>query len=280
MECKFVDLYKYWGQKRPEGGAGFLHIYAQHVPAKLVPRRHPAVLVIPGGGYSHVSEREGEPVALRFLCRGYCAFVLAYSVAPVRFPAQLREAAMAMGYIRQNADALGVDPGMVAAIGFSAGGHLCGMLGTLFDVPEVADIGSAAQIRPNALGLCYPVAVSWGHTHEGSFCNLCGEDGALRSRLSLDRLVRPDMPPVYLWHTRDDGTVPCRNTLILAQALESAGVSMAMRLHLHGEHGLSTADTQAYPAGRIPAVSPGVTAWPEEMMEFFGEIGLKVTDWE
>ena len=40
----------------------------------------PLVLVIPGGGYEHVSPREGDPVALRFLAAGYHAAVLHYSV--------------------------------------------------------------------------------------------------------------------------------------------------------------------------------------------------------
>lgn len=40
----------------------------------------PAVVVVPGGGYDHVSPREGEPVALRLLAMGYQAFVLNYSL--------------------------------------------------------------------------------------------------------------------------------------------------------------------------------------------------------
>ncbi len=46
----------------------------------------PAVVVVPGGGYDHVSPREGEPVALRLLAMGYQAFVLNYSVAPAVYP--------------------------------------------------------------------------------------------------------------------------------------------------------------------------------------------------
>ncbi len=281
MQQEFVDLYKYIGETRPNGGTGYLSCYIQRTSAAISARRlRPAVLIIPGGGYGHVSPREGEPVALRFLSRGYQAFVLEYSVAPVRFPHPLREAAMAMRYIRENAAALEIDPAMVAAVGFSAGGHLCGMLGTLFDGPEVADIASEAQLRPDALGLCYPVAISWGPTHEGSFQNLCGGDAQLRSRLSLDRLVRPDMPPVYLWHTRSDETVPCRNSLVLANALEAAGTDFAMRIYRLGRHGLSTADAQVYPADALPRVSPGLPHWPEEMMDFFAETGLKITDQE
>lgn len=281
MQQKFVDLYEYFRLERPQGGAGYLSCYVQLTPTSISPRRlRPAVLVIPGGGYGHVSAREGEPVALRFLARGYSAFVLDYSVAPAKFPVPLQEAAMAMAYIRAHAGQFGIDPAMVAAIGFSAGGHLCGMLGMLYDAPEVAHIGTAAQLRPDALGLCYPVAVSWGATHEGSFENLCGDDKALRERLSLERLVRPGMPPVYLWHTRDDDCVPVRNSLILANALEEAGVELAMRIYRHGWHGLSVADAQVYSANVKPEMSPEVPGWPEEMMGFFREIGLKIKDLE
>ncbi len=281
MQQKFVDLYKYFRLERPEGAAGYLSCYIQLTPASISPSRlRPAVLVIPGGGYGHVSAREGEPVALRFLAQGYSAFVLEYSVAPAKFPVQLQEAAMAMCYIRRHAPEFEVDPGMVAAIGFSAGGHLCGMLGMLYDAPEVAHIAASDQLRPDALGLCYPVAVSWGATHEGSFENLSGGDKNLRERLSLDRLVRPDMPPVYLWHTRDDDCVPVRNSLILANALEEAGVELAMRIYRHGWHGLSVADAQVYPANVKPEKSPDVPGWPEEMMGFFREIGLKIKDLE
>lgn len=280
MRQQFVELYEYFGFPKPPMATGTLTGYLQENPVGGAQRLRPAVLVVPGGGYGHVSKREGTPVALRFLARGWNVFVLEYSVAPLRFPVQLQEAAMAMGYIRNNAAALGIDPAMVAAVGFSAGGHLCGTLGTLFDAPEVAHIGSGMLLRPDALGLCYPVAVSWGKTHEGSFDCLCGEDPLLRRRLSLDALARSDMPPVFLWHTRDDESVPCRNSLLLAAALEEKGVEFALHMYRHGPHGLSTADTQAYADTALPHISPDLLDWPEKMMGFFREIGLKTRDLE
>lgn len=274
-----VDLYEHFGYSKPDHADGRLCCYILDTAAAISPsRRHPAVLVIPGGGYCHVSAREGEPVALRFLNRGYCAFVLQYSVAPVRFPTALREAAMAMRYIREHSASLFVDAGMVAAMGFSAGGHLCGCLGTMFDSHEVSDIGDGALLRPDGLGLCYPVAVSWGPTHEGSFDCLCGGDLPLRHSLSLDRRIRPDMPPVFLWHTRDDACVPCRNSLILAEGLDSAGVAFALHIYRNGQHGLSTADQQAYPVWQVPAISSDVPGWVDGMLGFFGEIGFSMTD--
>lgn len=278
MQLKTLDLYEYFGYSKPAYSTGILHCYIQKTDVVVDGDRRPAVLILPGGGYGHVSERESEPVALRMLAAGFQAFVLHYSVAPAVFPVALREAAMAMAFIRKNALDLGVDPGKVAAMGFSAGGHLCGLLSTLYDSREVADLGAPAQLRPDALGLCYPVAVSWGHTHEGSFRNLCGEDVQLRQRLSLDRLVREDMPPVFLWHTRDDGSVPCRNSLELARALEERGVLFSLHIYRSGPHGLSTADSQAYPAGQVPACSWDVPGWMEALQQFWKEIGLKRED--
>ena len=254
---------------------------ALRTPADISPRRRrPAILILPGGGYHHTSSREAENVAMRFVSAGYAAFVLRYSCAPSVFPTALREAAMAMRYIRQQADAYEIHPRMVAAMGFSAGGHLCGTLGTMFDCPEIADLGPGAMLRPDALALCYPVAVSWGRTHEGSFDNLTGGAPALRERLSLDRLVRPDMPPAFLWHTRDDGSVSCRNSLLLAAAMEEAGVDFALHIYHHGPHGLSTADATAFPTWGVPDVSSGVMGWIGEVLNFFSETGLRITDME
>lgn len=187
---------------------------------------------------------------------------------------------MAMRYIREQAEVFEVDPHMVAALGFSAGGHLCGTLGMLFDAPEVADLGAPELLRPDGLCLCYPVAVSWGRTHEGSFENLCGTDAPLRQRLSLEKLVRPDMPPAFLWHTREDTSVPCRNSLLLAQAMEEAGVDFALQLYRSGRHGLSTADAMAYPTYALPEISRDVTGWLQSCIRYFEEIGLKITDRE
>lgn len=279
MNEQFVNLYQHFGVEMPKNANAHLICYRMRTSGEVSPsRKKPAVLILPGGGYSHTSAREAEPVALRFAVRGYAAFVLHYSVAPCAFPVALREAAMAMRYIRENAAEFEVNPRMVAAMGFSAGGHLCGTLGTMFDSPEVADIGSGELIRPDALGLCYPVAVSWGRTHEGTFMHISGGDAALRERLSLERLVRPDMCPVFLWHTRDDDAVPCRNSLILAQALEEAGVDFTLYLYRRGRHGLSTADEMAYPVYGVPETSRDVAGWVGSMLDFFDEIGFKITD--
>lgn len=281
MITKTVDLYTHYALPRPEKAEGRLSCWIQQTSEKVsVSRRRPAILILPGGAYRWTSPREAEPIALRFVTRGYAAFVLDYTCAPHGFPVSLREAALAMRYIRENAAAFEVDPHMVAAMGFSAGGHLCGTLGMMYDCPEISDLGTAEEIRPDALGLCYPVAISWGNTHEESFENVSRGDASLRERLSLDRLVRPDMPPVFLWHTRDDQSVPVRNSLVLANALDEAGVDFAAHIYRHGQHGLSTADEMVYPVYGVPCVSWDVPGWLDAELAFFKEIGFAVTDGE
>lgn len=278
---RYVNLYEHFGVSAPENAGGKLRCLHNPTSWEVAPRRRrPAVLVIPGGGYCFNSEREALPIALRFLARGYVPFVINYAITPHSFPTQLREAAMAMRYIRENADAYEVDKTMVAAIGFSAGGHLCGTLGTMYDCPELSDIAPASVIRPDALALCYPVTMGWGPTHEETMNTVSGGDPELRQRLSLDCRVRPDMPPVFLWHTRDDDIVPCRNSIILAQKLDEAGVDFTFHLYRHGWHGLSTADSQVYGAEVTPGCSRDVPGWLDACADFWEDVGLRMTDSE
>ena len=92
--------------------------------------------------------------------------------------------------------------------------------------------------------------------------------------------MRPDMPPVFLWHTRQDVSVPCRNSLLLAQALEEAGVDFALHIYRSGRHGLSTADAMSHPVYDLPRVSPDVPGWIGACIQYLYEIGFTITDTE
>lgn len=276
MNVEIVDLYESCGIPKPEHGVGRLRCW---IPRPLQEgRTAPAVLILPGGAYACTSEREAEPVALRFAAQGYRAFVLDYACAPARFPMALGEAAMAMTYLRSHARVLGIQK--IAALGFSAGGHLCGLLGTLFDHQSLLPVPAGESVRPDALVLAYPVTVSHGKTHADSFVNLTGGDARLTEKLSLETLVRKDMPPVFLWHTRDDGAVPVFGTLALARALEENGVPFALHIYAHGEHGLSTADSLVYPANQMPKVSTDVPGWIAAAQGFLAEHGFGIDDGE
>ncbi len=276
-----VDLYAYFGLKRPEGGKGILTCMAPEAPVNMREhRRHPAILLLPGGAYMLVSDREAEPVALRYMAKGFCAFILDYSVAPIQYPVQLIEAAMAMAYIRLEAELFHVAPNKVAALGFSAGGHLCGCLATIFDdAPVLAALKENAHLaRPDAVVLAYPVITSGEKAHAASFLNLCGEDAALKARMSLETRVTKNAAPAFLWHTVADASVPVRNSLVLAMAYDEAGVPFTLHVFETGKHGLSTADSAVYALNEVPEVSAGVTDWINMSINWLFERGLRVDD--
>ena len=50
--------------------------------------KRPMMLICPGGGYEHTSDREAEPLAMHFLSIGYHVAVLRYSVAPAVYPTE------------------------------------------------------------------------------------------------------------------------------------------------------------------------------------------------
>lgn len=227
-------------------------------------RRRTAVIVVPGGGYWNCSDREQEPVAMRFLGMGCHAFILNYSVAPHRFPVSLRELAMSVAAIREHAAEWHIDTDRILVCGFSAGGHLTCSLGTFWNRPVAYEaIGKTPEeIRPNGLILCYPVISSGEYRHQGSMNQLLGEnpDPELAELFSLENQITADMPPVFLWHTLTDENVPVENSLLLANALRRADVNFEFHLYPSGGHGLSLA-TEETSGGKESLVEPCCQTW-------------------
>lgn len=219
---------------------GYLRDQSDEMPAY---NKRPAIVLCPGGGYNHCSTRESDPVALQFFAAGYAVFTLLYSTGVHSKNWQpMIELSRSILYLRQNADALGILPDKIAACGFSAGGHLAGCGGLLWNAAPVQAAAPApgGENRPNAMILCYPVITSGPYAHTGSFDNIAGQDEALRREFSLERHVTPQTPPVFLWHTVADDCVPVQNSLLLAEALEQNGVPFELHLFAGGPHGAST----------------------------------------
>ena len=230
-------------------GGGTLTLYLrENVEAMPHFRQRPLVLVVPGGGYNHVSPREGDPVALQFAAAGYHTAVLHYAVGEsARDALPMRQLAQAIGLVRQHAEQWNILPDKIALCGFSAGGHLA-LSGAVWDIPGMAD-----QPRPNALLLAYPVVTAGEYAHRGSFVQLSGtQDTAAHRRFTLEDRITPAAPPVFVWHTMEDETVPVENTLLLLGALHKAGVPCEAHLFEKGCHGtsISTPEVDADSAHR------------------------------
>lgn len=189
-------------------------------------KKRPAILVIPGGAYYNCSDREGEPVALAFAAKGYSAFVLKYSVGEgnADFPRPLNEAEEALEMIYDNAEEWGVDKSRVAAIGFSAGGHLCAALSTM------------GRVKPAASILGYPCILENDKTN----CKIATE------MIPLDREVTGETPPTFLFGCCEDSCVQIVNSLAYINALNKAGVPFEVHIFQKGYHGFSLANSSVY----------------------------------
>ena len=231
-----------------------------------------AMLIFPGGGYSHCSDREAEPVALAFVSKGFNAFVLRYRVGDEdRYPDQLTDACKALLHIKKNASDYGICPDRVFAIGFSAGGHLAGTLATVDTRPEAYGILGVDKSELTLAGviLSYPVISALMSTHQNSFVRLSGKPYAElndeeRRRLSVETHINSDSPPAFLWHTSEDATVPVCGTLAVAQKYIDLKIPVAVRIYPYGPHGISLANK--FTSGGKPELEDTVASgWVDEV---------------
>lgn len=120
----------------------------------------PMVLICPGGGYTNLSSREFEPIALSYNASGFHAVVLEYGIGQyAKMPGPVEDLADAMIFINEHADHWGVDKENIFVVGFSAGGHLAAALGSFWDRSDILPRhnGHQAIIKPKGVILSYPV---------------------------------------------------------------------------------------------------------------------------
>ena len=229
-----------------------------------------AVIVCPGGSYLwHDIGGEGKDVGEWLQRNGISAFVLRYRTAGVgafltpyryvfrgnRYPDALNDLLRAMQYVKAHSAELGIDASRVAAMGFSAGGHL---------VMSAAELLPREQ-RPWFVVPVYPVVtMTEACVHRRSRRALLG-DSRLRSRqlrdlLSLERHVPADCPPVFLVNCKDDPVVDCRNSELLDSALTRQQVPHRYIQYRTGGHGFGASDHKGTAECR---------QWKEEFMAWF-----------
>ena len=206
----------------------------------------PLVLVIPGGGYDHLSTRESRPVSDKFLSLGYNSAILYYSTKGEHYPVQQEEINTAIEIIKSFSSSL-------ILCGFSAGGHLA-LLGGTDEYGKYVD----------ALVLCYPVITLGAYTHEGTKKNIIGDldEKEMSEKLSGEKRVNKKTPPTFIWTSEDDESVPYQNTLLMIEALKNNDVYHEYKIYKHARHGSALGDETAIKDGDTSFVNKEIQEWP------------------
>lgn len=181
----------------------------------------PGVLLIYGGSWSSADHRWQMKLLARKLAQhGFVVMTASYRGAPdFHFPAPLEDLREALRWMRSHAAELGVAPGKIGAYGFSSGGHLAELLGTLAGAPEVRVQAVVAASAPSDLTLFGGGPIVQRFLGAG-----LTERPELYREASPETHVSPDDPPFFLYQGTDDKTVSPEHSRVFKAALDRAGV--------------------------------------------------------
>lgn len=229
-----------------------LTAYTQQVKGEFGFENRPAMIVIPGGGYSMCSDREADPVALAYLKAGYQTFILRYTVGNNgKWPDPLDDYEQAYETIVNRAGEWGIDKNRIAVVGFSAGGHLASCAATI------------AEHKPAAAILVYPAILK-------DICDLC-QPGMPYPNEKVD----DNTCPCFIVAARDDHAVDIKNSLMFELALAEHGIPFESHIYSFGGHGFSTGEEWV----NTNSVSARVPNWVEDsigwLKEHLGELTRK-----
>ena len=215
----------------------------KYQPKKTVPNGS-AVLICPGGGYSHLAMyKEGKKIALWLNSLGITAFVLKYRmpnnlIMKDKSIGPLQDAQESIRIIRRNAKEWSIDPDKIGILGFSAGGHLASTLATHY-LDKVYDADETSA-RPDFSILIYPViSMENGITHNGSKVSLLGQNTSkeLIEKYSNEKQIDANTPKTFIVHATDDKVVPVENSINYYMNLKKYNVPVEMHLYENGGHG-------------------------------------------
>lgn len=245
--------------------------YFIFIPTEGEERKN-TILVAHGGGFSWRTGCEGIHVGHYFYHKGYNIAILAYRLSPYSRLDCLADINRAIRILKANREELHLGE-KIAVMGFSAGAMLSGNAATHPEEGcaqsedrierennhvDAAVIGYGAFSKvsfPRPLFMPFQPSVIDGRTEEEMYY------------LSLEKHVTPKTPPMFIWQTMsDDG----RHGMVLAKALQDAGVPYELHIFTSGVHGLAMADGH----NDLHMDLPHVAHWGELCDEWLKEMGI------
>lgn len=216
------------------------------LPAKEE-RKQMAIIIIPGGGYRHLTYDLGGYSYAKWLnTLGISAFVLNYRLPTSpdlkqREIGPLQDIQAAIKLIRKNAAQYGISPDQIGVLGTSAGGHLAAMVSNIStDYTELKGDWQNLSTVPNFAILVSPVIDLGEFAHKGSRDNLLGENASSEKikEYSMQNRVTEKTPPTILFHAQNDNAVHVINSILYYEAMIKNKVKGAMFIFPEGEHNI------------------------------------------
>jgi triacylglycerol lipase len=188
---------------------------------------YPAVLLLHGGGWKAGSKKQMIYHAKRLAPNGYVAFAIDYRLAPrYKFPTQFEDCRDAIRFLREHASGFKIDPQRIAAFGYSAGGHLACLLGTV-EEPVKAEDALTSRVQAVVAGgapcdfeIVPADADLLAYWLGGSRVEL----PAVYRAASPIKAVSPDDAPTLFYHGERDTLVPSFSAKRMMQRLAESGV--------------------------------------------------------
>ena len=200
---------------------------------KGLKKPRPVLIFIHGGGWRKGKKEDYLLYLIDFAKRGYITATISYRLIPqARYPAAVEDAKCAVRWIRAHAADYLIDPGKMAVIGGSAGGHLALMIGYSSDERALDGRCSADTVSSRVqavVDLYGPVDLTtpYARTHKTTLSFLGQPYSAIPeiyAQASPSTYITKDDPPTLIFHGSIDELVPVSQSDSLHKYLERAGV--------------------------------------------------------
>ncbi len=240
-----------------------LTINVYYPPSYSEGQKLPAIVFFFGGGW-----QKGNPMHFDPQCRvlaedGMITLAADYrtqerhGTTPVE---SLKDAMSAMRWVKENADMLGIKPGMIAAGGGSAGGYLALATATITGINEDSDNLSVSPV-PDALVLFNPVVKTWNGGYGAS------RFGDLAEQASPYEHVKRGLPPSIIMHGTADHVIKFSDVKSFCEKMNQAGNQCTLIPYEGCDHGFFNVGVEGGKYNRL------TTAETEKFLESLGYLG-------
>jgi acetyl esterase/lipase len=237
-----------------------------YIPSQAALRPLPLAIYVHGGGLSSGDKADINPLFLNALASaGFAVASVNYRLAPLyKFPAQIDDVNCAIRYLRDHAQAYGINASEMFAFGTSSGGELVALAAltgphSAFDVGDYLNESSSLVAVVDMFGPAN-LTIPSGCSASDSF-RVFGNNVTDEELASPTHFVRADAPPFLIIQGVDDANVPESQSIQLYNRLQLAGDQTQIILVQNMGHMFVQVGPQP--------ISPSVAQLAQDMVSFF-----------